>query len=240
MRVLPSGSRGVLVEVDDLAEVLALHARLRARPLPGVVDLVPAARTVLLVLDPAVTDPASVGEAVRALPAPAAGTGRRGGRPAGADDRDGTEDGAVGRTEVETVTVPVVYDGEDLGAVGELTGWGADGVVRRHTSTTWTVAFSGFAPGFAYCVADPVPGAEGADGTEGAGAWRIARREEPRTRVPPGSVALADGFTGVYPTASPGGWQLVGRTRTAVWDLDRDPPALLRPGVRVRFVEDPR
>ncbi len=121
--------------------------------------------------------------------------------------------------------MPVVYDGEDLVELGRLTGWGPDGVVARHTATTWTVAFSGFAPGFGYCVADTGP------------AWRVPRRQTARTRVPAGSVALADGWTGVYPTASPGGWQLLGRTTAAVWDLDRDPPALLRPGVRVRFVE---
>lgn len=245
MRVLPSGSRGVLVEVDDLAAVLALHAALQARSLPGVVDLVPAARTVLLVLDPAVTDPASVGEAVRAL-APPGGPGPRTRWPAGGAEGG---PGTAAEEDVETVTVPVVYDGEDLAEVGDLTGWGADGVVRHHTGTTWTVAFSGFAPGFAYCVAGrtgatgadragAVPGAEG-HGPDSPDAWRVPRRQEPRTRVPAGSVALADGFTGVYPTASPGGWQLLGRTTAAVWDLDRDPPALLRPGVRVRFVEVP-
>lgn len=207
VRVLPSGSAGVLVEVADLAEVLALAAHLRTADLPGVVDVVPAARTVLLVLDPAATTPALVGAAVRALPP------------------DVLHAPDVPAASVETVTVPVVYDGEDLAAVGDLTGWGADGVVARHTATTWTVAFGGFAPGFGYCVADDGP------------TWQVPRRATPRTRVPAGSVALADGWTGVYPTASPGGWQLVGRTDATVWDLDRDPPALLRPGVRVRFVE---
>ncbi|MFC3689702.1 5-oxoprolinase subunit B family protein [Aquipuribacter hungaricus] len=218
MRVLPSGSGGVLVEVDDLAQVLALAAHLRAHPPTGVVDVVPAARTVLLVLDQAVTGPAAVGAAVRALPSellrgPAdlgpGGTGATAGEAAA---------GPV-------VTVPVVYDGADLDEVGALTGWGADGVVARHTATTWTVAFSGFAPGFAYCVADGGP------------VWQVPRRATPRTRVPAGSVALADAWTGVYPGASPGGWQLLGRTGAPLWDVDREPPALLRPGVRVRFVD---
>ncbi len=206
MRVLPAGSAGVLVEVDDLAQVLALAGHLRSHPLPGVVDLVPAARTVLLVLDPTQTRPRAVAAAVLGV---------------GDDVLSGP---ATTAAPAETVTVPVVYDGEDLAEVGALTGWGADGVVARHTGTTWTVAFSGFAPGFAYCVADSGP------------PWQVPRRTTPRTRVPPGSVALADGWTGVYPTASPGGWQLLGRTTVAVWDLDREPPALLRPGVRVRFV----
>ncbi len=223
MRLLPSGSRGVLVELDDLRQVLDLHARLRQAALPGVVDLVPAARTVLLVLDPAVTAPPEVAAAVRTLTADDPVR----------TDQEPTDQAplGIGPTGLEppvlqtpVLEVPVVYDGQDLDEVGELTGWGADGVVARHAGTTWTVAFSGFAPGFCYAVADDGP------------AWRVPRRHEPRTRVPAGSVALADGWTGVYPTASPGGWQLVGRTTATVWDLDRDPPALLRPGVRVRFV----
>lgn len=216
MRVLPSGSAGVLVEVDDLTQVLALAARLRAAPLRGVVDLVPAARTVLLVLDPALTTPTATAAAVRDLPEQVLPTPRH------ADD---THEPVQPVQPLETLSVPVVYDGEDLTEVGVLTGWGADGVVARHTATTWTVAFGGFAPGFAYCVADGGP------------AWQVPRRATPRTRVPAGSVALADAWTGVYPTASPGGWQLLGRTPAALWDLDRDPPALLRPGVRVRFVD---
>ena len=212
MRVLPAGTAGVLVEVDNLAQVLALAAHLRAHPMPGVVDLVPAARTVLLVLDGSLTTSTATGAAVRSLASETLSGTDPARTPAGADPV------------TETVTIPVVYDGEDLAEVGALTGWGADGVVARHTATTWTVAFSGFAPGFGYCVADGGP------------AWRVPRRATPRTRVPPGSVALADTWTGVYPSASPGGWQLLGRTTTAVWDLDREPPALLRPGVQVRFV----
>lgn len=203
MRLLPAGDRGVLVEVDDLTAVLALHARLAAADLAGVVDLVPAARTVLVVLDPTATTPAAVADAVRMLP------------PGGPTAR--AADGPL-------VEVPVVYDGPDLAEVGRLTGWGAEQVVRRHTGTTWTVAFGGFAPGFAYAVADGGP------------AWQVPRRAEPRTRVPAGSVALADAWTGVYPNASPGGWQLVGRTDAPLWDLHRAPPALLHAGTRVRFV----
>lgn len=206
MRLLPSGSRGLLLELDDLPQVLALHERLQRADLVGVVDLVPAARTVLVVLDPAVTTPAAVADAVRAL------------------GPIGPADGVGVSATTPVIEVPVVYDGRDLAEVGELTGWGVDGVVARHIGVTWTVAFSGFAPGFCYAVADDGP------------VWQVPRRHEPRTRVPAGSVGLADGWTGVYPTASPGGWQLVGRTTATVWDLDRDPPALLRPGVRVRFV----
>ena len=96
-------------------------------------------------------------------------------------------------------------------------------MVAAHTAATWIVAFCGFAPGFGYLVGDDPR-------------LRVPRRAESRTRVPAGSVALADGFTGIYPRSSPGGWQLLGRTDVAVWNLDRDPPGLLRPGTRVKFV----
>jgi KipI family sensor histidine kinase inhibitor len=84
------------------------------------------------------------------------------------------------------------------------------------------VAFGGFAPGFAYLVGgDP--------------RLQVPRRDEPRTKVPAGAVGLAGEFSGVYPRQSPGGWQLIGRTDVAMWDLDRDPPALLTAGATVRF-----
>lgn len=119
--------------------------------------------------------------------------------------------------------VPVAYDGPDLEEVARLTGLAADAVVRAHTAATWRVAFGGFVPGFGYLVGgDP--------------RLRVPRRDVPRTVVPTGAVALAGPYTGVYPRESPGGWQLIGRTDLALWDPDRDPPALLRPGTRVRFV----
>ncbi|GAA1839351.1 allophanate hydrolase subunit 1 [Microlunatus capsulatus] len=120
------------------------------------------------------------------------------------------------------VTLPVVYDGEDLDEVGALTGLGADGVVAAHTGQTWTVGFCGFAPGFGYLV--------GPDER-----LRVPRRPTPRTRVPAGAVGLAGPFSGVYPRPGPGGWQLLGRTATTLWDLEAHPPALLQPGTRVRF-----
>ena len=120
-------------------------------------------------------------------------------------------------------TIEVVYDGPDLDDVAALTGLDRDGVVAAHTGTPWRVGFGGFAPGFAYLVGgDP--------------RLAVPRREESRTTVPAGSVGLAGEFSGVYPRASPGGWQLLGRTGARLFDLDRDPPALLAPGDRVRFV----
>ncbi|WP_082588659.1 urea amidolyase family protein [Terrabacter sp. Root181] len=124
----------------------------------------------------------------------------------------------------DVVEIPVRYDGPDLEEVARLTGLSRDAVVRAHTGTTWRVGFGGFAPGFAYLV-------------DGDPRLRVPRRDEPRTRVPAGSVALAGDFSGVYPQDSPGGWQLVGTTDAALWDVDRDPPALLVPGRSVRFVD---
>jgi KipI family sensor histidine kinase inhibitor len=122
------------------------------------------------------------------------------------------------------VEIPVTYDGEDLDAVAEHAGLDPREVVARHAAGRYVAAFCGFAPGFAYLT--------GLDER-----LHVRRRETPRTRVPAGSVAVADRFTAVYPRASPGGWQLIGRTNVALWDTHRDPPAVLVPGTRVRFVE---
>jgi KipI family sensor histidine kinase inhibitor len=199
VRLLPYGDAAVLVEVGDLAAALALHADLLARPPAGTVDVVPAERTVLVRVDPAVADVAALrADLASRRPAP-----------------HHLADGAL-------LTVPVRYDGADLAEVAAAVGWAVDALVAAHQARTWRVAFAGFAPGFGYLVPD--------------GDWpEVPRREDPRTSVPAGSVALAGRYAGVYPQASPGGWQLVGRTDLRVWDVDRDPPALLVPGTRVRF-----
>lgn len=120
------------------------------------------------------------------------------------------------------VRIDVVYDGPDLDTAGELTGLGRAGVARLHAQTQWTVAFMGFAPGFGYLVAPHDQ-------------LRVARRTEPRTRVPAGSVAIGGAYSAVYPRASPGGWQLIGRSPTVMWNAGNDPPATLAAGDRVRF-----
>jgi KipI family sensor histidine kinase inhibitor len=120
------------------------------------------------------------------------------------------------------VLLDVTYDGPDLAAVADETGVPTDEVVRRHANADYLVAFCGFAPGFAYLTGLPAE-------------LHLPRLPEPRTRVPAGAVGIAGEFTGVYPRASPGGWRLLGRTTAPLWDADRDPPALLAPGTRVRF-----
>jgi KipI family sensor histidine kinase inhibitor len=197
-RVLPYGDRALLVEVADLAAVAAVRGALERSPLPGQRDVVPAARTVLVVLDRAPSDLDVA--TLRRLPL---------GAPA---------DGGA----AATVELPVVFDGADLDEVAALTDRTAADVVRLLTTVELTVAFCGFAPGFGYLTGLPEE-------------LHLPRRATPRTRVPAGSVALAGPFAGVYPQASPGGWQLVGRTDAVLFDVDRDPPALLAPGTTVRF-----
>lgn len=204
MRWRPCGDAAALVEVDDLVTVLRLHAAVGSARgsgrLEGLVDVVPAARTLLLrCTDRVALERVAAEVAGLALPDHVHAAG-------------------------DEVVVPVRYDGEDLAEVADHLGCDAAEVVRRHTTTAWRVAFTGFAPGFGYLVA-----------VDGSAPLEVPRRSEPRTRVPAGAVGLAGDFTGVYPHASPGGWQLVGSTDARVWDPDREPPALLVPGTPVRF-----
>ncbi|MFJ9424147.1 allophanate hydrolase subunit 1 [Streptomyces sp. NPDC101249] len=121
------------------------------------------------------------------------------------------------------VEIPVRYDGPDLADVAALWGVTEREAARVHAGTVFTVAFCGFAPGFGYLTGLPER-------------YEVPRRATPRTAVPAGSVALAGPYTGVYPTASPGGWQVIGHTDAVLWDPARVPAALLSPGTRVRFV----
>ncbi len=119
--------------------------------------------------------------------------------------------------------IPVVYGGPDLEDVAALSGLTATQIVELHASTELRVLFGGFAPGFAYLGELPE-------------ALAVPRLGTPRTRTPAGSVALADGMSGVYPAELPGGWRVIGWTPIALFDAARTPPAYLEPGDRVRFV----
>ena len=119
-------------------------------------------------------------------------------------------------------TIPVVYDGPDLAEVAQLVGLSEAAVAEAHAAGEHRVLFGGFAPGFAYVGGLP-------------DSWRIPRLGTPRTRTPAGSVAVADGMTGIYPAELPGGWRIIGRTPVTLFDPRRDPPVYLEPGDRVRF-----
>ncbi len=210
-RVLAYGDRALLVELGTTLRVVAWTDAVGRERLPGVTDLVPAAETLLVVLDER-ADAAAVRRRLAELEVDEAAIGGKAGDQVG-------EQG-----EGELVEIPVTYDGPDLADVAGLTGLSEREVVEAHTGSTWRVAFGGFAPGFGYLVGgDP--------------RLEVPRRESSRTKVPAGAVGLAGIFGGVYPRESPGGWQLIGTTEAAMWDLDRDPPALLVPGARVRFTE---
>lgn len=197
MRILPMGPQAVLVE-DPPGGPAAWSLGLRSRGEPGVVDVVPAAETVLVVCD----RPEVLAGLTETLPAVA---------PVDAG------------TSAQVVEVPVDYDGDDLATVAAAVGCTVDRVVELHGSVDYEVAFCGFAPGFAYLAGLP-------------DVLRLPRRATPRTRVPAGSVAIAAAYSAVYPTESPGGWHLLGRTDLVLFDVEREPPALLTPGTRVRFV----
>lgn len=230
IRIHRMGSRALLLEVADLASAMALDASLRdavARgDLPAPADQIPAARTVLLRPPPG-ADPLEYRRTVETfctatpvdLPPARDGLAIADQVRSPAADPGAT---AYSAGSSDVLEVPVVYDGPDLAEVARLTGLDPHQVVLAHTGTRWRVAFGGFAPGFGYL--------HGGDPR-----LTVPRRDTPRSTIPTGSVGLAGEFSGIYPRASPGGWQLIGRTDLTLWDPQRDPPALLRPGVTVHF-----
>ncbi|RDI50882.1 5-oxoprolinase subunit B family protein [Nocardia mexicana] len=123
----------------------------------------------------------------------------------------------------EAVRIPVRYDGADLAETAALLNISVPDLIERHTGAEWRCTFIGFAPGFGY-LESPEAG------------LTVPRRAQSRTVVPAGSVALAGGYSAVYPRSTPGGWRIIGTTELRMWDLERPEPALLRPGARVRFV----
>jgi KipI family sensor histidine kinase inhibitor len=197
VRFLPYGDTGLLVDTDGDVDLVSLRAAIIGSP--GVVDSVPAARTLLVEFDPARTTSDRLERDLATAYVQVA------------QDRPG-----------ELIRIGVTYDGADLGDVADAAGLTVAQVIERHVAPTYTVAFCGFAPGFAYLTGlDPK--------------LHAPRLERPRTSVPAGSVGVAGEFTGIYPRSSPGGWRLLGRTDAALWDVERDPPALLQPGAAVRF-----
>jgi KipI family sensor histidine kinase inhibitor len=194
----PAGDAALLVEADGVAARLA--AAIRAQRFADVLDVIPGARTVLVITEPASWDLDELAAAIDALPLPAAAAGSAG-----------------------LAEIPVVYDGPDLAEVARLTGLDAAAVIARHQGAEYTVGWLGFSPGFGYLTGlDPALRA-------------VPRLARPRLSVPAGSVAIAGGLACVYSVTSPGGWRVLGRTTTRIWDPGREPPALLEPGMRVRF-----
>lgn len=192
-----AGLRGALLECEDGAQVQALYALLRDTldAQARIEDLVPAARTLLLI-----------------------------GRDAHRWAKWACQQSLAGRARAsrELIEIEVRYDGADLEVVAQHAGLSVAQVIQAHSQAQWTVAFCGFAPGFAYLTGGPPE-------------LQVPRHATPRKQVPAGAVGLAGEFTGIYPRSSPGGWQLIGRTDAVLWDLQRQTPALLQPGQAVRF-----
>jgi KipI family sensor histidine kinase inhibitor len=210
-RLLPAGDSAVVVEYGEgidarvNARVRLLRDALEASAQPGIVELVPTYRSLMVQYDPMVLSRDTLDTLITAtagrLPEQVAETAR-------------------------TIEIPVMYGGDagpDLADVAAIAGLDAQEVVDLHASGDYVVFMLGFMPGFPYLGGLPASIA----------APRLAT---PRTLVPAGSVGIAGSQTGVYPTESPGGWRLIGRTPVRLFDPRRSPPALLEAGDHVRFV----
>ena len=221
--VLPFGDSAVLVELGGepgietslRVQALARHLARATGGLPGWERPVPAANSVLLPIDPVEPGVEAAVSRVEDLVA---------------DILSSPDDQTADVEEGGVIEIQVIYggpDGPDLEAVARMTGLSSADVVEAHAAATYTALFLGFVPGFAY-LGPLTP------------ALVVARQSEPRPSVPPGSVAIAGPHTAVYPIDSPGGWWILGRTAARLWDPLREPPAMLAPGARVRFIPERR
>ena len=213
------GDSAVSVLVGDEAllaanrQVHRLADALRRAAIPGVRDIVPGMRELVVHVDPLRCDVRHVESAVRSSM----------GRAEAERDVPPAAGATAGSAIVE---IPVRYGGDagpDLEDVAAACGLSADEVCRRHAAVVYVVCFVGFLPGFPYLgLLDP--------------SLRLPRRAAPRSRVPAGAVAISGEYTGIYPTHSPGGWHLIGQTDVTLFDVTAVPPSRLMPGMQVRFV----
>ncbi|MCU0603673.1 MAG: 5-oxoprolinase subunit PxpB [Desulfobacterales bacterium] len=209
-RFRPMGDRSLLVELGDTISpdvnrrVQRLMLQLQQAPPPGVREIAPGYRSLLVVYDPLSIACAELK-----------------GRIAEAAARQGL----AGLPQAKLLTVPVFYGGgygPDLEEVAGRLGIPTDEVIRLHTETIYRVYMIGFTPGYPYLGELPA-------------ALAVPRRSTPRTRVPKGSVGIAQRQTGIYPVESPGGWQIIGWTPIELFDPSRQLPSLLEMGDRVKF-----
>ena len=238
MEIIPLGDSALLVRVRDrfddapdetLDTVLRAFQQLQRAAIPGVTELAPAYTSVAVFFDPitaakSAETPDKMFEwlAARIRAAVAAG-GLSAVASAKADDRSRRRKTA--ESDVRLVEIPVCYDPEfalDIDDVARRANISPDEVIRLHSSPEYRIACIGFVPGFPFLTGLPKKLA-------------TPRREVPRKEIPPGSVGIGGAQTGVYPLRSPGGWNLIGRTPLRLFDPEKNPPALLRAGGRVRF-----
>ena len=215
-RIIPASDSALLIEFGDSidytinARVYALQREIEASDIANAVEeFIPSYRSLLVEYDAAKFSHAEMQDSVAGL----------------VENAASTTDSPVDAGQ-ETRQIPVAYGGEygpDLETVAQYAGLSVDEVISIHSGTDYHVFMLGFAPGFPYL---------------GGMDERIAcpRLATPRTLVPAGSVGIAEAQTGVYPNASPGGWQLIGRTPMALFDVNADPPVAMLPGNKVNFV----
>jgi inhibitor of KinA len=206
----PMGDRSLLVELGDKISpdvnrrVQQLMLQLQQAKLPGVRELAPGYRSLLVVFDPLAIARAELKERITEVAA---------------------QRGSGGLPPAKLLTVPVFYGGDygpDLEGVAGHLGISTDEVIRLHTATMYRVYMIGFTPGYPYMGELPA-------------ALAVPRRSTPRTRVPKGSVGIAQRQTGIYPVESPGGWQIIGWTPIELFDPSRLLPSLLEMGDQVKF-----
>ena len=227
MSVRAAGDAALLVEAGaEPGAAARLRAVILGQNFPGIADVIPGAETVLVILGSGGSGLRGLAGRLQTLVAgevsEAGGEDEPTGAPGvgGATGAEGSAEGPGAGGKV--VEIPVVYDGPDLDEVAGLTGLSREQVIERHAAAEYLVGWLGFSPGFGYLTGlDPE--------------LHVPRRDSPRTSVPAGSVAIAGPLAAVYPSASPGGWRLLGRTAAQLWDARREPPAVLAPGQRVRF-----
>lgn len=203
MNIRPMGDSALLLGTQDSVEAQRLRRILAAEDIPGLRQLVPGYDSLLIAADPLVTDLDGLARHLPELlrtPQPA--------------------------SHPRLHEIPVHYGGDDLRASAAALGMEVAELIRRHSEPSYTVAFLGFAPGFAYLTGlDPK--------------LQLPRLTTPRTRTPEGAVAIAGEFSGIYPQSTPGGWRVLGLTTAQLFDVTRAAPALLAPGDQVRFKVSP-
>ena len=228
MEIVPLGDSALIVHVrdqfDDAPErtldiVLRAFQQLQNAAIPGVIELAPAYTSVTVFFNPITVAKATEtsGEVFDWLV-----TRIRAAVAAGADR---VKHRAATQRRVRLVEIPVCYDREfalDIDDVARRAAISPDEVIRLHSAAEYRVACIGFVPGFPFLAGLPKELA-------------TPRRDVPRKQIPPGSVGIGGAQTGIYPLRSPGGWNLIGRTPLRLFDPQKNPPALLRAGERVRF-----
>lgn len=213
--ITPLGDSAITVSprpgpVGIMSSVVAMEAyEIEKSQIPGVTDVVPSYETVTVHYDPLRIGYSDLKSRLLSKSSPG-------------NETPGGMHVLVPGGVLKTVHVPVNYDGEDLDEVARRTGLTPDEVIRIHRAQLYRVLVIGFVPGFAYM------------GQLDA-RLVLPRREAPRKRVPPGSVAIAEAQTGIYPSATPGGWHIIGTTSAKLFDPDRDRPALFSVGDNVQF-----